>query len=128
MIKFIKNWLTERRNKQFEEFLKQKEEENNKKTNELEQTVIQVLENRDKMKYESEEPWVKLESAELHPEYGIQMKLDWNPAFIKHLRIECGFSGDEDTVIQQYIGALYKEIYLSSVDQKLVSSSAKLKE
>lgn len=64
----------------------------------------------DKKRKESDEPWINIESIEVDNNGNIKMKLDWNPAFITYLRTN-GFDGDEDRMVQKWVGALYRTIY-----------------
>lgn len=129
MFKVISNWFKKRREAQFEAYIKQKEEALALESAKLQAAIDLALAQKDEAQKTSEEPWVKLESGELHPEHGIQLKLDWNGAFIDYLKDECGFTGPDDTaIIQKYIGAVYKEIYESGNNEQLAAISEKLKE
>jgi len=58
----------------------------------------------------SEEPWVEIKGIVEDPEKGIKIELDWNDAFVKHLRAS-GYKGaDDDSVIQRYIAVLSKQV------------------
>jgi hypothetical protein len=62
-----------------------------------------------KMK-ESEEPWVEVKGMVQDPDKGIKIDLDWNDAFVKHLR-ENGYVGtSDDQVVQRYIAVLAKQV------------------
>lgn len=51
-------------------------------------------------------PWVEVKGIVYDRKRGIKIELDWNDAFIKHLR-DHGYKGaDDDTIIQQYIAEL----------------------
>lgn len=51
----------------------------------------------------SDEPWVSLESGMFDETKGIELKLDWNEAFIKYL-INAGISGrDENQIVQKWL-------------------------
>jgi len=69
---------------------------------------------REEMK-KSPEPWVELVNGDIDPDNGIQIKLDWNDAFIVYLR-QNGFTGDnEDVLVQKWLIGLN----MSIVDGKL---------
>jgi hypothetical protein len=117
----IFDWLRRRKVKQFEEWLKVKEEhtklqklQDEAEERNLKEAAAAVLEQRERLMKTSGEPYVKLESADIGSNGEIRFKLDWNDAFVNYLRKECGFVGDEERVIQQYLGALYREMYEDS--------------
>lgn len=67
------------------------------------------LEEAERMKA-SEEPWVEIKGIVEDPEKGIKIELDWNDAFVKHLR-QNGYTGvDDDSVIQRYVAVLSKQV------------------
>jgi len=82
-----------------------------KRIEELKQAAIRLDEEKQQQLKNSDEPWVKLESIEMDINGNIAMKLDWNSAFIKYLRDNCNFQGDDDRIVQQYIGAMWREMY-----------------
>jgi hypothetical protein len=82
-----------------------------KRIEELKQAAIRLDEEKQQQLKNSNEPWVKLESIEMDINGNIAMKLDWNSAFIKYLRDNCNFQGDDDRIVQQYIGAMWREMY-----------------
>ena len=66
-------------------------------------------EEAEKMK-SSAEPWVVIKAMVQDPEKGIRIELDWNDAFVKHLRAN-GYTGTDDTtIIQRYIAVLSKQV------------------
>ena len=74
--------------------------------------AFRVKEQADQDKYTSTEPWVEIKSDTVDPIHGIQIKLDWNPAFVQYLK-DNGITGkDEDKdklVMQRHIISEYKE-------------------
>lgn len=61
-------------------------------------------------KLSGEDPHVEIKGIVQDPKKGIKIELDWNDAFIKHLR-ENGFDGvDDDAVVQKYIAILAKQV------------------
>ena len=129
MIKRIKKYFEDRRNKQIEDYLSKKAEAEAIEAAKIKEAVDKVLKEQSEAIKTAEEPWIKLESGELHPEHGIQLKLDWNGAFIDYLKKECGFSGpDDEAIIQKYIGAVYQDIYESGNNDRLITLSEKFKE
>jgi len=51
----------------------------------------------------SDEPWVEVIGGDIDPEKGLQLKLDWNDAFIDQLRSK-GFKGtSESSLIGEYL-------------------------
>lgn len=58
--------------------------------------------------YTSTEPWVEIQSWTDTPK-GARVELDWNDAFIAHLRAN-GFTGaDEDQIAQKYLALLTQQ-------------------
>ncbi len=58
----------------------------------------------------SDEPWVTIKGMIHDPEKGIKIELDWNDAFVKHLRNN-GYTGaGDDAVIQRYIAVMAKQV------------------
>lgn len=54
----------------------------------------------------SPSPWVEVKGIVHDPKMGVRIELDWNEAFIKHLR-DNGYTGaDDDTVIHRYVAEL----------------------
>lgn len=76
------------------------------------------LEEAEKMKA-SEEPWVEIKGIVEDPEKGIKIELDWNDAFVKHLRAS-GYKGaDDDSVIQRYVAVLSKQVAGDMADNQI---------
>lgn len=60
----------------------------------------------DEARRNSSEPWVEIKSERIDPVKGLQLELDWNEAFIQHLK-ESGLTGrDEDTIVQRWLALL----------------------
>ncbi len=58
----------------------------------------------------SDEPWVTIKGMIHDPKKGIRIELDWNDAFVKHLRNN-GYKGvGDDAVIQRYIAVMAKQV------------------
>jgi len=52
---------------------------------------------------ESDEPWVELLGGDVDPDKGLEMKLDWNDAFVEQLRAQ-GYKGTtESSLIAQWL-------------------------
>lgn len=59
---------------------------------------------------ESDEPWFEFVGGEVHPEHGLELRLDWNDAFINQLRTQ-GYKGtSDDELIAQYIANVQKSV------------------
>lgn len=70
----------------------------------------------------STEPWVELKSIGYDPNKGIELALDWNEAFVQHLKTN-GFTGvDDETVVQRWVAIMTKELSdrmeTQSIDQR----------
>lgn len=56
------------------------------------------------------EPWVNIGSTVYDPVKGFRIELDWNEAFIQHLR-DSGVGGrSEEEVVQKWLGLLYGDL------------------
>lgn len=89
-------------------------------TNEL--SAFRKKEEKDKEKYESTEPWVEIRSAEFNENRGIRIELDWNDAFVNHLK-ESGIKGsNEEEIVQKWLAFLYQDLIekleSKSIDRK----------
>lgn len=63
----------------------------------------------EKMK-KSSEPWVDIKGDMLDTEQGIRTELDWNDAFVQHLR-ENGVTGaDDEQVVQHWVTLLLRDM------------------
>lgn len=62
-----------------------------------------------KAKYDSDEPYVNIISSDFTQEGGIQLRLDWNNAFIKYLKAN-GFVGTSDeAIVDRWVSSLSNE-------------------
>lgn len=62
----------------------------------------------EKMK-ESPEPWVEIVSW-IDTDQGVKVELEWNDAFIDHLKVE-GITGtDEDQIVQKWVAVLLHNV------------------
>lgn len=112
------DWFRKRREKQFEEYIAEREAKAKKEAEaklleqqRLEEAAAKLIKEAEQKKKNSDEPYIIIESADIDSNGNIRMKLDWNEAFIKYLRDQCNFEGDDDFIVQRWIGALYREIY-----------------
>lgn len=72
--------------------------------------VYRKREEADKAKYESKEPWVEIRSADFNEARGVRIELDWNDAFIEHLK-ESGIKGaNEEEIVQKWLAFLYQNL------------------
>lgn len=56
------------------------------------------------------EPWVNISSTTYDPVKGFRIELDWNDAFIQHLR-DGGVKGrNDEEVVQKWLGFLYGDL------------------
>ena len=87
--------------------------------------AFRVKEQADQDKYTSTEPWVEIKSDTVDPIHGIQIKLDWNPAFVQYLK-DNGITGkDEDSIVQKWLAFLYEDI-VGKLEQKVIDDSDKI--
>ncbi len=85
-------------------------------------STFRKKEEKDKEKYESTEPWVEIRSAEFNENRGIRIELDWNDAFVNHLK-ESGIKGsNEEEIVQKWLAFLYHDLIekleSKSIDRK----------
>lgn len=120
------DFFRKRRERQFDEYIKQiKEREkieaavefNRKK--ELEIIAAELIASREAELKNSDKEYIVVKGAEIDNNGIIKITLDWNDAFIKYLREQCNFQGDEDQIVQKYLGGLFKEIYTNSNNDSL---------
>lgn len=68
------------------------------------------------------EPWVEITSANYDEIKGFRIELDWNEAFIQHLK-ESGLKGKTDEeVVQKWIGFLYGDL-IEKLEQTSIEKS-----
>lgn len=122
----IINWFKKRREQQFEEFLRIRKEQEQATLNAeiankvaLEAVAKELSDKQDKDLKESDTPWVKLESGTVTVDNAIELKLDYNPAFVSYLKQECNFSGDEHQIVQKWLGALMREMFTEGKNDAL---------
>ncbi len=74
----------------------------------LQKTVDELNHLRDRKN--SDEPWFEFVGGDVHPEHGLELRLDWNDAFIQQLRRQ-GYKGtSDDELIAQYIANVQKSV------------------
>lgn len=94
---------------------------------ELEETrkeleVFRKQEAEDAERRSSTVPWVEIKGDDIDPVKGIQIKLDWNEAFIQYLK-DNGLSGkDEDMIVQKWLAMLYVDV-LDKLEAQIVDNS-----
>jgi hypothetical protein len=72
------------------------------------------------------EPWVEIKSESVDPVKGIQIELDWNPAFIQYLK-EAGIKArDEETIVQKWLAFLYQDL-IDKLEKQVIDNSDKLR-
>lgn len=82
----------------------------------------QLEKTRQQERYHSNEPWVEIKGDHIDPERGIEIELDWNPAFIAYLE-DHGITGaSEDIVIRKYLSLLYAQLS-DKIEDKIVDES-----
>lgn len=73
-------------------------------------------------KKNSSDPWVEVVGESIDPVRGIEIRLDWNAAFIQYLK-ENGITGrDEDTAVQKWLAFLYQDM-VETLEQKAIDNS-----
>jgi hypothetical protein len=78
----------------------------------------------DEAKRNGTDPWVEIKSESVDPVKGIQIELDWNPAFIQYLK-EAGIKArDEETIVQKWLAFLYQDL-IEKLEKQVVDNSDK---
>jgi hypothetical protein len=119
-------YFKKRREAEFEAYIAQKEAEalEKKKAEEaaaeaLRQEAIKIAEEKERQIQESDEPFIEVVSGGVSDTGGIKMELNWNKAFVKYLREQCNFQGEDEIIVQRWIGALYAEMYVDGNNEAL---------
>lgn len=86
--------------------------------------VFRKQEAEDQAKRDSKEPWVEIRSADYNEVKGFRIELDWNEAFIQHLK-EGGIQGKtEEGVVQKWLAFLYQDL-VEKLEQQIIDASDK---
>ena len=124
MFKRTKKWITklytgvdedQLRLQRIEQRINELQEQNTKLKEEKEQVASELEEYKfEEQLVESKrngtEPWVEITSANYDEVRGFRIELDWNEAFIQHLK-ESGIKGKSDEeVVQKWVGFLYGDL------------------
>lgn len=73
-------------------------------------TVLRTQLDEHTAKRNSTDPWVEIRAADFNELKGIHIELDWNDAFIQHLK-DNGIKGrDEETIVQKWLALLYQDL------------------
>ena len=87
-------------------------------------TILREKQKKYDDKRNSPEPWVEVIGESIDPIKGIEIRLDWNEAFIQYLK-ENGITGsDEDVAVQKWLAFLYADL-MEKMEQKIVDNSDK---
>lgn len=87
-------------------------------------TILREKQKKYDDKRNSPEPWVEVIGESIDPIKGIEIRLDWNEAFIQYLK-ENGITGsDEDVAVQKWLAFLYADL-MEKIEQKIVDNSDK---
>ena len=132
----IMSWFTPKKKKglsieqrldQLEHQLTVEKEDKQKLEAELTEATAELTVLREKhQEYEdrrnSPEPWVEVIGESIDPVRGIEIKLDWNDAFIQYLKENGITAKDEDTAVQKWLAFLYQDL-MDKFEQKIVDNS-----
>jgi flagellar biosynthesis GTPase FlhF len=89
---------------------------------EAEAAVLREQAVADQSKRDSTEPWVEIKSAEHHPVRGLEIKLDWNEAFVQYLKDEGMTARDDETLVQKWLANMYQHV-VERLEQKVIDKS-----
>jgi hypothetical protein len=78
-------------------------------------------------KKNSPEPWVEVIGESIDPVRGIEIRLDWNDAFIQYLKESGINSKDEDAAVQKWLAYLYQDL-MEKFEQRIIDNSDKKSE
>lgn len=70
------------------------------------------------------EPWIEIKSADFDPVRGIHIELDWNAAFVQHLKDNGIKARDDETIVQKWLAFLYEDL-ITRLEQKVIDNSDK---
>lgn len=104
----------------------EKLKEANEKLKEVEREVgmFRTLAAEDDAHRNGTDPWIEIKSADFDPVKGIHIELDWNPAFVQHLK-DNGFKArDDETIVQKWLAFLYEDL-IGRLEQKIIDNSDK---
>lgn len=73
-------------------------------------------------KKNSPEPWVEVIGESIDPVKGIEIRLDWNDAFIQYLKENGITSKDEDASVQKWLAFLYQDL-MEKFEQRIIDKS-----
>jgi hypothetical protein len=128
MFNTIKNWFSKDQT-EFEARMKKIESQVD-----VQQAALQVAEAElvifrakaaaDAERYTSIEPWIEIKSDRIDPIRGLIIEMDWNDAFIQHLKENGITHKDENVVVQKYIAMLYEDV-VNKMDQQIIDNSDK---
>ncbi|MGZ8924404.1 MAG: hypothetical protein ACXW2E_00840 [Nitrososphaeraceae archaeon] len=68
------------------------------------------------------DPWVEVIGESVDPVKGIEIKLDWNDAFIQYLKENGITAKDDDTAVQKWLAFLYQDL-IEKFEQKIINNS-----
>ena len=60
-------------------------------------------------RYKSEEPFVEIVSQDFTEEGGVQLRLDWNPAFIRYLKANGVIGPTDEAIVDNWLKSLSQE-------------------
>ena len=67
----------------------------------------------------SKNPWVEIVGEQIDPAKGIKIELDWNEAFVEHLKRN-GYTGStEEAIVQKWIAHLYQHLIERMKEQQI---------
>jgi hypothetical protein len=73
----------------------------------------------DEARRNSKDPWVEIKSADFSDVRGFRIELDWNEAFVQHLK-ESGIKGtSEEEIVQKWLAFLYQDL-VEKLEAKVV--------
>ena len=85
-------------------------------------TQLAAIEAVDTNRRTSVDPWFRLESSGLDPIKGMSVELDWNEAFIQHLKDAGHGSRNENVIIQKWMAMLYTHL-IDSLEAEAIEES-----
>lgn len=79
-------------------------------TAQAELTILREQSAQYESKRNSPEPWVEVTGESIDPVKGIEIRLDWNEAFIQYLKENGITAKDEDMAVQKWLALLYQDL------------------
>ena len=76
----------------------------------VQDTISERLEAEKKKRYDSDEPYIQLVSERLAEDGSVEINLDWNKSFIRHLKANGFKAATDDQLVDLWLSTLSRQI------------------